>query len=331
MLTRLLVLLCCLLAGASFAQVPPPGQQNPPPAPAPPAEEATAVRVIVLQHLEIAALQPLLGMPLFTNNGVQGGMPFSPVADLVPKGIDSLLGMVQSNAILVRAKAPTLEAANAAIDQLAALLKMLDRPMKRIIIEVALVETTYGETRELGGSVEMTSGGVAMNSNNGGGQGNFGLRRINGQSRVALSSMIAENKAKVYSTAKVMVMQDGSGFISLQGMDLPLDTLAVRKASALPNGDIVMQIEPIYSLDGVICNTPVVRTRDGEAIFLGMLGGPAITKSTVSPPRPLKLALPRHLNLSANDPVILLYATPSVLPEELDDPFPVFKQLLPLF
>lgn len=316
-LRHLVLLLLSTLALLATAQAPPP--------------LASAMRVVTLQNLEVANLQPLLGMPLFTRDGLVGDFPFTPLADLVPKEIDALIGMTQTNCILIRAKAPTLAAANAAIDNLAALLTMLDRPQKRIIIEVTLVESTYGATRALGGTVESASGGASVKSQNGGGDGALQMRILRGQSRAAISGILAEERAKVFSTAKVMVMQNGSGYISLTGTELPLDTLSVRKATALPNGEVTMQIEPVYSLDGVYCDTPVVRARDGEAVFLGMLGGPAITKTTADAPRPLKLALPRRLNLSESNPVILLYATPTVLPEELEDPFPVFKPLAPLF
>jgi hypothetical protein len=325
MLTRLLVpLLVVLGALAALAQ-----ELTPPAVPPPP--PVTVVRVMVLQNLEVAALQPLLGMPLFTNTGIQGDFPFTPLAALVPKEIDSLLGMTQTNAILIRAKAPTLAAANAAVDSFIALVRMLDKPAPRIIIEVALIQTTYGEARAFGAGGAFASGNVALEYHNGGGEGNARLRYMNGQLRAAMSSMIVQEKAKVFSTAKVMVLQNGSGYISLAGTDLPLDTLAVRKASVLPNGQIILQIEPVYSLTGVYLNTPVVRAKDGEAVFLGMLGGPAITQTTVDPPGPLKLALPRRLTLSITDPVVLLLATPTVLPEELQDPFPVFKPLAPLF
>ncbi len=318
MATRVILLLLLLVpALAAPAQTPPP--------------PASAMRAIVLRNLEVANLQPLLGMPLFTRDGMVGEFPFTPLADLVPKEIDTLIGLTQTNAILIRAKAPTLAEANAAIDSLAALLQMLDRPQKRIIIEVTLVESTYGATRALGGTVEAAGGGASVQSRNGGADGTLKLRLLRGQSRAALAGIIAEERAKVFSTAKVLVMQNGSGRISLYGTEYPLDALTVRKATALPNGEVTMQIEPVYTLDGVYCDTPVVRACAGEAVFLGMLGGPAITKSTTEAPRPLKLALPRRLNLSESHPVILLYATPTILPEELEDPFPVFSPLLPLF
>ncbi|HOS44030.1 MAG TPA: hypothetical protein PK794_10095, partial [Armatimonadota bacterium] len=57
------------------------------------APPASVTRVVVLENLEVAALQPLLGMPLFTNAGRGGAFPYSPMADLVPKEIDNLLGL----------------------------------------------------------------------------------------------------------------------------------------------------------------------------------------------------------------------------------------------
>jgi len=293
------------------------------------APPASVTRVVVLENLEVAALQPLLGMPLFTNAGRGGAFPYSPMADLVPKEIDNLLGLVQANAILVRATAPTRAAANAALDAFTQLVRMLDKPAPRLIIEVALIETTYGEARALTIGGTAASGSAAVTVNPGGGEGNFHLRYMDGQLRAGLSSMMVHEKAKVFSTAKVMVMQNGGGYISLAGAGLPIDTLAVRKATALPNGQITLQIEPVYTLTGVYLDTPVVRGQDGEALLLGMLGGPAITKTTMDPPPALKL--PRRLNLSVTDPVILLLATPTIIPEELQDPFPVFKPLPPLF
>lgn len=150
------------------------------------------------------------------NQGQQGQ---GSLATFLPAGIQDVLGIPYLNAVLVRAESEE------AIDQLEQLIKMLDQPVKQVIVEVMFVEMNVEDAISIGTSFDFAGMPISVVSQNGGGEGNFAIRYVEGNFRAVLRSLVTSTRAKVVNAARVVV-QNGSSASFTQSESIPFIILS---------------------------------------------------------------------------------------------------------
>jgi hypothetical protein len=170
-------------------------------------------------------LPPNPNNPVTPNNPNNPNAPVDPnnpnaagtgLAAFKPEGITDIIGLVGLNALLVRASGKDQDEAENAIDQLEQLIKMLDQPVKQVVVEMMLVKMEVKDAMSLGVSWEFAGMPWSIVSSNGGGEGNFALRYVKGNLKAALATLITNSKAKVVNAPRVIVQNGSSASISME-------------------------------------------------------------------------------------------------------------------
>ncbi|MHB9026882.1 MAG: type II secretion system protein GspD [Armatimonadota bacterium] len=137
----------------------------------------------------------------------------------MPQRVRDIVGLIGLNALLVRAEAlpddPDNSAANADLDRLEQLIAILDQPVKQVVVEVMFVKMEVKDAMSLGSSWELSGAPVSIISQNAGGEGNFAIRYIKGNLKVALSTLITTSRAKVVNAPRVIVQNGGMASITM--------------------------------------------------------------------------------------------------------------------
>lgn len=239
------------------------------------------------------------------NAGVGG------LAAFLPKGIDpaNIIGLLGLNALLVKATGKTQEEAEEAINQLEQLIKMLDQPIKQVIVEVMFVKMEVKDAMSIGSSWEFAGMPLSINSNNGGSEGNFGMRYLKGNLKVQLATLITTTKAKVVNAPRVVVQNNGAASIQLEDSipfiiqnteedvfgrqittpDVDVQTFAqgltVNNVTIHPDKSVTLDVTPVLEAPGAGIGIPggagqvlasssadiqtIVRVKNGETIMMG--------------------------------------------------------------
>ncbi|MHB0938860.1 MAG: type II secretion system protein GspD [Armatimonadota bacterium] len=128
----------------------------------------------------------------------------------IPKGIKDIVGLVGLNALLVRAENED------DIDQLEMLIKLLDQPVKQVIVECMIVKMSVQDAFTMGVSWSYAGMPISVISNNGGNQGNFAVSYVKGSVKVALATSLSNSDNKVVQNPRVIVPNGGGGSISIE-------------------------------------------------------------------------------------------------------------------
>jgi type II secretory pathway component GspD/PulD (secretin) len=146
-------------------------------------------------------------------NGAGGG---GGLANFLPEQIqpENIIGLIGLNALLVKSVGDTKEKAEEAIDQLEQLIKLLDQPVKQVIVEVMFVKMEVKDALELGSSWEFAGMPLSVVSSNGGGEGNFAIRYLRGNLKAVLATLITNSRAKVVNAPRVVVQNGGTADIT---------------------------------------------------------------------------------------------------------------------
>ena len=184
------------------------------------------------------------------------------LASFLPDGIEDIVALVGLNALLVRATNED------ALDKLELLIKMLDKPVKQVIIEAMIVKMDVVDAQSMGVSWEWAGMPVSITNSNPSGGGNFSVRYVKGNVKAALDSMITSSKAKVVSAPRVIVqnggqanvtMNDSVPFIMIEEtedvfgrvvqtptismQDFP-NSLTVNEVTIHPDGYVTLDVDP---------------------------------------------------------------------------------------
>ena len=122
----------------------------------------------------------------------------------VPDGIKQMIGLIGLNAILVKADKED------DIDQLQALIKLLDQPVKQVVVEVMFVDMNIQDAMSMSASLEYSGMPVSFISNNGGTAGNMLLSYVKGDVQANLAAILTKSWNKVVNAPRV-VAQNGQG------------------------------------------------------------------------------------------------------------------------
>jgi len=145
-------------------------------------------------------------------NAAQDQLGTGPLTPFVPKGVKNVIGLNGLNALLVCA---TTEED---IDELDQLIKLLDQPIKQVIIETMIVKMDVKDAFALGVSWTFAGMPLSIISSNGGGDGNFAIRYIKGNLRVALATTLTTTNSRVVQAPRVIVQNGGEGHIAIDDM-----------------------------------------------------------------------------------------------------------------
>ena len=140
-----------------------------------------------------------------------GGAGGGSLKEFIPKGILNIIGLIGLDAILVRAETDD------DIEQLRLLIKMLDQPVKQVIVEVMFMDMTVNDALDVESSLEYAGMPLSMLANNGGNTGNFGLQYIKGNFRASLSSLLSKSWNKVVNAPRVVVQNGHTASIEFTG------------------------------------------------------------------------------------------------------------------
>jgi hypothetical protein len=127
----------------------------------------------------------------------------------IPEGIKDIVGLVGLNALLVRADTED------DIDQLEMLIKLLDQPVKQVIVECMIVKMSVQDAMAMGVSWTYAGMPLSVISSNGGNEGNFAVSYVKGSVKVALATALSNSTNKVVQAPRVIVPNGGTGSISL--------------------------------------------------------------------------------------------------------------------
>jgi type II secretory pathway component GspD/PulD (secretin) len=213
--------------------------------------------------------------------GTGGGLGRFLPKRVKPEGIIGLVGL---NALLVRAEAlpddPDNTAAEADLDRLEQLIKMLDQPVKQVVVEVMFVKMEIKDAMSLGSSWEVAGSPISVLSDNHVSGGNFNIRYIKGNLKVALSALITESKAKVVNAPRVVVQNGGTASImmtdtipfilineeqdvfgkTIQSPDIELQAfdqgLFVNNVIIHPDDTVTLDVEPQLDAPGATVGIP---------------------------------------------------------------------------
>ena len=131
-----------------------------------------------------------------------------PLASFIPDGITDIIGLIGLNALLVRADTDD------SIDQLESLIKLLDQPVKYVLVEAMFVKMEVKDAMEIGSSWEYAGMPLSILSSNGGGpDGNFSMQYVKGSLKVALSTLITSSTARVVNAPRVIVANGSTASI----------------------------------------------------------------------------------------------------------------------
>lgn len=130
-----------------------------------------------------------------------------PLAEFVPAGIRGVVGLIGLNAILVKADSEE------AIDQFEALIKLLDQPIKYVLVEAMFVQMTVKDAFSYGVSWQYAGMPISIVSSNGGGDGNFSIHYIKGNIKLALATQITNTSVRVIDAPRVVVPNGSSGSV----------------------------------------------------------------------------------------------------------------------
>jgi len=194
----------------------------------------------------------------------------------LPEGIEQVVGLIGLNAILVKANNQE------AIDQLEQLIKLLDKPVKQVIVEVMFVKMTIQDALALGSAWEINGMPLSFNTSNPQ-TGNFNARYVKGNIRASLSSMIQTSQAKVVNAPRVVVQNGGTASIhltdSMPFVMVPEDTDVFGRTSS--QAEIgVQEFDQGLDVDQVLIHpddsvtlyvNPVLSAPSGETV--GIPGG----------------------------------------------------------
>lgn len=192
----------------------------------------------------------------------------------MPKGIKDIVGLVGLNALLVRAETED------DIDQLEMLIKLLDHPIKQVIVECTIVKMSVQDAMAMGVSWTYAGMPISVISTNGGTEGNFAVSYVKGSVKVALATSLTNADNKVVQNPRVIVPNGGSGEISISeevpfivmesetdvfGRTITNPTIAsdffeqglyVEGVTIHPDDTISMIIEPIIDIPTVSVPVP---------------------------------------------------------------------------
>ena len=131
-----------------------------------------------------------------------------PLASFMPDGIVDIIGLIGLNALLVRADSDD------AIDQLESLIKLLDQPVKYVLVEAMFVEMSVKDAFEIGASWEFAGMPISIVSSNGGGpDGNFSMQYLKGSLKAALSTLMTNTQDRVVEAPRVVVANGGTATV----------------------------------------------------------------------------------------------------------------------
>jgi len=198
-----------------------------------------------------------------------------PLASFIPDGITDVIGLIGLNALLVRADSDD------AIDQLESLIKLLDQPVKYVLVEAMFVKMSVKDAFEIGASWEFAGMPISIVSSNGGGpDGNFSLQYLKGSLKAALSTLMTNTQARVVEAPRVVVANGGTAsvqttdsipFITVQqsedvfGRTLTVPTiqmqdfpqgLTVNNVLIHPDDTVTMDMTPTLTDPGVTVGIP---------------------------------------------------------------------------
>jgi type II secretory pathway component GspD/PulD (secretin) len=250
----------------------------------------------------------------------------------IPAGIQSTFVLPNMNAMLIKADS------QAALDQFTKFLQLLDQPVRQIMVEVELVQMNAADAASLGASWEVAGPPVSVTSNNGGGSsGNTSFRYARGNFRAGVTATIAASKAKLITAPKVLVQDGNPASILVSDPDNGTRMLQLDRVSVSGKSDVTVQLAPIALAPGVQAMVPVVRTRNGETILLGAIGGNTTTTDKTQPPLinvvPVVGGLAGSTNTSTSTPIAAIFLTTTILeptPKSVDD-FKAFAPPAPLW
>lgn len=148
-------------------------------------------------------IPPVGGVGTGTATGTQSqGL----LRSFLPLGIEQIVGIESLNTLLVRATNQE------SIDNLAGLIKMLDKPTKQVLIEVMFVKMTVNDAMSLGSSWTIQGNPWSVvNTGASASDGNFSVMYINGNIKFALSSLITNKRAKVVNAPRIIVQNGADG------------------------------------------------------------------------------------------------------------------------
>ncbi len=149
------------------------------------------------------------GFPATPNGGAAAGRPGANGAaagglkPFLPAGIENIIGLIGLNSVLVRAKSED------DIDQLSQLIKMLDQPVKQVLVEVMFVDMTVEDAMDLSASFSYSGMPLSVVATNGGNSGNLAVQYMKGDIQTSISALMSKSWQKVVNAPRVIV-QNGS-------------------------------------------------------------------------------------------------------------------------
>jgi type II secretory pathway component GspD/PulD (secretin) len=210
---------------------------------------------------------------------------------------------------MVKATGKTREEAEEAISQLEMLIKMLDQPVKQVIVEVMFVKMEVKDAMSIGSSWEFAGMPLSVTSSNGGAEGNFGFTLLKGNLKLKLATLIANTKAKVVNAPRVVVQNGGSASIQMEDSipfiivseeqdvfgrsfetpQVEMQTFAqgldVNEVTIHPDKSVTLDVTPVLEAPGAGVGIPggggevlggssadiqtIVRVKNGETIMMG--------------------------------------------------------------
>lgn len=153
--------------------------------------------------------------------GQSAGLTQGELTPFIPPGIKDIVGLVGLNALLVRAENED------DIDSLEMLIKLLDQPVKQIIVECMIVKMSVQDAMNLGVSWTYAGMPLSVVSLNGGNAGNFAVSYVKGSVKVALATSISNSDNTVVQNPRVIVPNGGGGSIEIEE-EVPFITMTTE-------------------------------------------------------------------------------------------------------
>ena len=185
--------------------------------------------------------------------------------NFIPDGVEAIVGIGALNQLLVRAKDP------AQIQQLADFLKLIDRPTKQVVVEMMFVDMTVEDAFAMGSSFQIAGAPFFVENQGTSTNGNFSVMYTQGNIQMQLATLLTKKRAKVISSPRVVVQNNGTASIQTsvsfpqlmtsQQTDIygritsvPSVTsqsftngITVGNATILPDNSVILNVTPMVS------------------------------------------------------------------------------------
>ncbi len=178
----------------------------------------------------------------------------------LPPGVSPPVGILEQNVILVRG---TQEG----IDELRELIRLLDKPIKQVAIEVMVVDVLLAHNENVGLSWTLQNSSLYATFLTGGtGTGNMDIGYVDGQFRVALTTMLNESRAEVVNRPWVIAGNNMPALIQVQQSIPTFEPTIMIDVGGGRN--VVYQRGPDVQVGSQLFVTPRINADDSVTLFL---------------------------------------------------------------